>query len=158
MHAIFKRYSQKNWKWTGMAIPFQWEYNTEVLLKGIVSSTDPLLKSCQFKIDFLALRGLWWVVRIVQSGWIGHCHLWSSLSEYSILYIKSAVKPLPEPFMHMLKAMLRTKLTHIVIIIVLGLIVPYDHELRFQTCHLAFQMPSCDTLFFKKNAYSSKDI
>ncbi len=36
-------------------------------LKGIVSSTDPLLKSCRFKIDFFGPQRLWWVVSIWNS-------------------------------------------------------------------------------------------
>ena len=51
------------------------------------------------KSFFFALRGLWQAVGVVKSEWIGHCHLWSSLSEYSIFQLKPGVKPPFKPFM-----------------------------------------------------------
>ena len=119
-------------------------------LKAIAHKTQHRIKIHDLRISFRPLGALSWML-VITLFILFHniCHS-LPLSEYSILPVKPTGKSLDEKIIHFQITMLIPVMTNMVIIIVLGLVLPYYYRFTLQTCHLVFQMTSRKTLFWRK--------
>ncbi len=99
-----------------------------------------------------------WVSVICEEDINGNLCLCLSLVEYSILPLTSTVKSLYKTNILFLITVLRTMMVCITNIVVLVLAPPNDYRLTFQMCNLAFQMRSCNTLYFSKMLNKSQGM
>ena len=125
-------------------------------LTGIAYTMQHTLEGHDLRNSFRPLGVLSWMSVVTLHRLIHDiCHN-QRLSEYSILPLKSRGKSLYEIIMHFLITILIAMTPHMVIIIVLGLVLPYHYRFRLQTSHLVFQMTSRKALFWRKVSINQK--